>query len=155
LPETYASHRVEPVPIPIRFHPAGLRFSRLDVCRHRLRGIRAPFLLVLQHDLVGGPSRICAQLVPGGEAEANVLLPVIEVGGAPHRAILLNMAAVPLAALGEVVASGRAAEDDVARGVEASREHFHIAAPEAVAEVIAWLVSDAARLVTANVLRLR
>jgi 3-oxoacyl-[acyl-carrier protein] reductase len=36
-----------------------------------------------------------------------------------------------------------------------SREHFHIARPEEVAEVIAFLVSDQARLITANVLQLR
>ena len=34
-----------------------------------------------------------------------------------------------------------------------SREHFHIARPEEVAEVIAFLVSDQAQLITANVLR--
>jgi 3-oxoacyl-[acyl-carrier protein] reductase len=39
--------------------------------------------------------------------------------------------------------------------VTGSREHFHIAQPEEVAEVIAYLVSDAARLITANVIYLR
>jgi 3-oxoacyl-[acyl-carrier protein] reductase len=36
-----------------------------------------------------------------------------------------------------------------------SQEHFHIARPEEVAEVIAYLVSDQARLITANVIHLR
>jgi 3-oxoacyl-[acyl-carrier protein] reductase len=39
--------------------------------------------------------------------------------------------------------------------VKRSREHFHIAQPEEVAEVIAYLASDAARLITANVIHLR
>lgn len=39
--------------------------------------------------------------------------------------------------------------------VKDSREHFHIAQPEEVADVIAFLVSDAARLITANVIQLR
>jgi 3-oxoacyl-[acyl-carrier protein] reductase len=39
--------------------------------------------------------------------------------------------------------------------VASSREHFHIAQPEEVAEVIAFLVSDQARLITANVVQLR
>jgi 3-oxoacyl-[acyl-carrier protein] reductase len=39
--------------------------------------------------------------------------------------------------------------------VAASREHFHIARPDEVAEVIAFLASDQARLITANVLQLR
>lgn len=45
--------------------------------------------------------------------------------------------------------------DAVRAGVERSREHVHVATPDQVAEVIAWLVSDEARLVTANVIRLR
>ncbi len=39
--------------------------------------------------------------------------------------------------------------------VERSMEHIHIASPDEVAEVIAYLCSDHARLITANVLRLR
>jgi hypothetical protein len=81
-----------------------------------VRGIRAPYLLVLQHHIVGGPTRICAPLLPG-PLEANVLLPAVEVDGAPHHALLLNMAAVPLALLGEGVGSGVA--DDISRGLEA------------------------------------
>ena len=43
----------------------------------------------------------------------------------------------------------------VERFVAESRQHFTIAQPEEVAEVIAYLVSDAARLITANVIYLR
>jgi 3-oxoacyl-[acyl-carrier protein] reductase len=39
--------------------------------------------------------------------------------------------------------------------VAASREHFHIARPAEVAEVIAYLASDHARLITGNVIHLR
>jgi 3-oxoacyl-[acyl-carrier protein] reductase len=45
--------------------------------------------------------------------------------------------------------------DAVRAGVERSREHVHVATPEEVAAVIGWLVSDDARLVTGNVIRLR
>ena len=44
---------------------------------------------------------------------------------------------------------------EVRRAVEDSAELFHIASPDEVAEVIAFLVSDAAALITANVVRLR
>jgi len=44
-----------------------------------------------------------------------------------------------------------AVEDFVAH----SREHFHVARPEEVAEVIAFLVSEDARLISGNVIQLR
>ncbi|HLU59521.1 MAG TPA: SDR family NAD(P)-dependent oxidoreductase [Pseudonocardia sp.] len=45
--------------------------------------------------------------------------------------------------------------DEVRAGVAASREHTHVASPEEVAEVIAWVVSEEARLLNGSVLRLR
>jgi 3-oxoacyl-[acyl-carrier protein] reductase len=45
--------------------------------------------------------------------------------------------------------------DDVRRFVAESDDHVHVAAPAEVAEVIAWLCTDAAHLVTGNVVRLR
>jgi 3-oxoacyl-[acyl-carrier protein] reductase len=45
--------------------------------------------------------------------------------------------------------------DDVRRFVEQSSDHVHVADPGEVAEVIAWLCTDAAGLVTGNVVRLR
>lgn len=45
--------------------------------------------------------------------------------------------------------------DEVRAFVDASPDHVHIADPTDVAEVISWLCTDAARLVTGNVLHLR
>ena len=45
--------------------------------------------------------------------------------------------------------------DEVRAAVEASRELSHVATPEEVAEVIAWVVSEEARLLTGSVVRLR
>jgi len=45
--------------------------------------------------------------------------------------------------------------DDVRRFVASSEDHVHVADPSDVAEVIAWLCTDAADLVTGNVIRLR
>ncbi len=45
--------------------------------------------------------------------------------------------------------------DDVRRAVRESDEHHHIASPEEVAEVIAWLCTDWAKLVTGSLIHLR
>jgi 3-oxoacyl-[acyl-carrier protein] reductase len=45
--------------------------------------------------------------------------------------------------------------DAVRRMVAESTDLFHVASPAEVAEVIAYLASDAARLITGNVIRLR
>lgn len=45
--------------------------------------------------------------------------------------------------------------DDVRRFVETSPDLLHVADPADVAEVISWLCSDAARMVTGNVIRMR
>jgi len=45
--------------------------------------------------------------------------------------------------------------EEVRQFVSDSTDHFHVARPEEVAEVFAWLVSDEARLITANVIRMR
>ena len=45
--------------------------------------------------------------------------------------------------------------DDVRQFVASSEDHVHIATPDEVAGVIAWLCTDAAGLVTGNTLRLR
>ncbi len=45
--------------------------------------------------------------------------------------------------------------DEVRTGVAASTEHTHVATPDEVAEVIAWVVSEEARLLNGSVVRLR
>lgn len=45
--------------------------------------------------------------------------------------------------------------DAVREFVAASPDHVHVAAPEEVADVIAYLTSDAATLITGNIIRLR
>ena len=45
--------------------------------------------------------------------------------------------------------------DDVRRFVAESADHVHVATPSEVAQVIAWLCTDDAFLVTGNVIRLR
>lgn len=62
--------------------------------------------------------------------------------------ITANMVHPPVTDTGRVTPSVREA-------VAASRELVHIASPAEVAEVIAYLASDAASLITANIITLR
>jgi 3-oxoacyl-[acyl-carrier protein] reductase len=66
---------------------------------------------------------------------------------APHG-ITANMVYPPVTDTGWVT-------DAVRRSVERRPDLIHIVEPDEVARVIAWLASDAARLVTANVVHLR
>lgn len=45
--------------------------------------------------------------------------------------------------------------DEVRAFVRTSAEHHHVAQPKEVAEVVGWLCTDSARLVTGNIIRLR
>lgn len=64
------------------------------------------------------------------------------------RGITANMAHPPVTDTGWVT-------DEVRQSVAASSTHMHVATAEQVAEVMAFLASDAAQLVTGNVITLR
>lgn len=90
----------------------------LDVVRSRIRNTRAPLLLVLQHHVIDARTVIAAPLRPAPRT-FTVLNPMVQVGGAPYGVALLDMAAVPLDALGEVVGSALGQADAVTDGLDA------------------------------------
>jgi 3-oxoacyl-[acyl-carrier protein] reductase len=113
--------------------------------RHRRRGARGGRIV----SLTSGGSRGMPGEVSYGAAKAALenytMAASVELAG---DGITANVVHPPVTDTGWVT-------DEVRRFVAGSPEHVHVAAPDDVAEVIAWLCTDAARLVTGNVIRLR
>lgn len=101
----------------------------LSVCRHRVARARYPYVMVLQHDIVAGESRIVAPVAPAAGGKATVLVPHITVGGTEFRVILLEMAAVPLAMLGQPVEAGGVAEQAIMDGLDAIFRGYPVGLP--------------------------
>lgn len=96
----------------------------------------------------GGPSGFPNEVTYGAAKAAldnYTMAAATELGRA---GITANMIHPPVTDSGWV-------NDEIRRFVETSDEQFHVADPADVAEVIAWLCGDAARMVTGNVIRMR
>lgn len=83
-----------------------------------MRGVRTPYLLVLEHHLVDAASQGIAPLVPRAWHSLGVLRPVLEVDGMAFQAVLQATTAAPVAVCRRVVGFGPPAWDDVERGLE-------------------------------------
>jgi hypothetical protein len=101
----------------------------LDVVRHRVRGYRVPYLLVVQHHAVPAASRLAAPVSPPFPGDVDVLAPPLLVGGTEYRARLLDLGAVPLALLGETVASAAADADAVMQAIDVILRGYPVGLP--------------------------
>jgi 3-oxoacyl-[acyl-carrier protein] reductase len=113
--------------------------------RHRERGATWGRIVSLTS---GGPMGFPGEVSYGAAKaalESYTMAAALELG---DMGVTANVVYPPVTDTGWVT-------DDVRRFVEQSSDHFHVAAPEEVAGVIAWLCTDAADLVTGNVVRLR
>jgi hypothetical protein len=77
----------------------------LDIVRHRVRGFRVPFLLVIQHHAIRSATRLAAPVSAPLPGDVDVLAPRVLIDGTEYRARVLDISAVPLTLLGETVAS--------------------------------------------------
>jgi hypothetical protein len=77
----------------------------LDVVRHRVRGFRVPFLLVVQHHAIASATRLVAPVSLPLPGDVDVLAPLLLIDGTEYRARVLDISAVPVTLLGETVAS--------------------------------------------------
>jgi len=95
----------------------------------------------------GGPNGFPSEVTYGAAKmalENYTMSAATELG---RRGITANIIHPPITDSGWV-------NDDIREFAATSREHFHVAEPDEVAAVIAWLCSDEARMVTGNVIRM-
>jgi 3-oxoacyl-[acyl-carrier protein] reductase len=96
----------------------------------------------------GGPGGFPSEVTYGAAKAAlenYTMSAAFELG---RRGVTANIVYPPITDSGWV-------NDAVREFAATSAEHFHVAAPAEVAEVIAWLCTDAARMVTGNIIRMR
>jgi hypothetical protein len=86
---------------------------RYDIVRHRVRGMKAPYLIVLQHHDVPSITRIIAPLTLPLRGDHDAIAPLIHVDGTPYRARLLDLAAFPRSVLLQTVASADVSADAI------------------------------------------
>jgi hypothetical protein len=91
---------------------------RYDIVRHRVRGMRAPYLVVLQHHDVPSITRIIAPVTLPLRGDHDGVAPLVEVDGTYYRARLLDLAAYPLSVLLETVTSAERAADAIVRALD-------------------------------------
>src|ERR1700690_2586093 len=75
----------------------------LHVFRHRVRGFRVPYLLVVQHHAIPSATRLAAPVSPPLPGDVDVLAPRLMIDGTEYRARVLDMRAISVALLGGVV----------------------------------------------------
>ena len=113
--------------------------------RHRRRGDRWGRIIGLTS---GGPHGFPGEASYGAAKAAlenYTMTAAIELA---DQGITANVVHPPVTDTGWIT-------DDVRRFVAASDEHVHVADPAEVAEIIAWLCTDTAGLITGTLLRLR
>jgi 3-oxoacyl-[acyl-carrier protein] reductase len=96
----------------------------------------------------GGPLGFPGEVSYGAAKAAQVNYTMAAARELGRYGITANMLYPPVTDTGWVT-------DAVRASVAASDEHFHVAQPEEVGEVIAYLASDLAALITGNVVQLR
>ena len=101
----------------------------LDVVRHRVRGFRVPFLLVVQHHAIPSATRLVAPVSPPLSGDVDVLAPRLVIDGNEYRARVLDISAVPVELLGESVASLAAERDAIMNAIDVVLYGYPVGVP--------------------------
>ncbi len=101
----------------------------LDVVRHRIRGYRVPFLLILQHHNVPSPTRLTAPVTLPLPRDVDVLAPPLILGGVEYRVRLLDTAAVACSLFTDVEASALRIADRISASFDIILHGYPVGPP--------------------------
>jgi hypothetical protein len=106
-----------------------MRPDWLDVVRHRVRGFRVPYLLIVQHHAIPSATRLVAPVSLPLPGDVDVLAPRLMINGIEHRARVLDISAVPVQSLGEVVASLLTDRDAIMNAIDVILHGYPVGMP--------------------------
>ncbi len=101
----------------------------LDIVRHRVRGFRVPYLLIVQHHAIPAATRLVAPVSPPLPGDVDVLAPRLLVDGTEYRARVLDMSAVPCTLLGETISSLVADRDAILGAIDIILHGYPVGLP--------------------------
>ena len=90
----------------------------LDIVRHRVRRLPAPFLLVVQHHAIPSARRLVAPVTLPMPSDLDILAPRVTIDGVVHRIRVLDMFSLPLSFIGETVRSLTEERDAVMNAID-------------------------------------
>jgi hypothetical protein len=101
----------------------------LDIVRHRVRGYRAPYLLVVQHHDIPSTTLLVAPVTPSQPGDVDVLAPPLMVDGIACCVRLLDIRAVPRRLIGDTVATATGESDDILSAIDVILHDYPVGRP--------------------------
>ena len=90
----------------------------LDIVRHKVCHVRAPYMLILQHHDIPGPNRLAAPVSLAGAGVSSFVAPCVHVKGTEYRVRLLDMSPVPRTMLTAIVTSAAEERDAIMNALD-------------------------------------
>jgi hypothetical protein len=90
----------------------------LDIVRHRIRGSRAPYLLIVQHHDIPATTLLAAPVTLSVPGDVDAVAPRVAIDGVDHRARILDISTVPRRLIGETILPGAPHDDTILSAVD-------------------------------------
>jgi hypothetical protein len=101
----------------------------LDLVRHRIRGFRVPYLLILQHHDIPAAMLLAAPVTQPLPGDVDILAPRLGVEGNLFRVRMLDISAVPRSLIGETVLSATAEAQSILDAIDVILHGYPVGRP--------------------------